>query len=128
MNNIAHWLLTDDFDEVKWKLNSVKARSLPFNSHSTRTVILNMNSPKTMEFLQRYRNDIIHGLEGKVMDQPSFGKAGVSMFLDYGGGSESGFRSMILDDDQFCRNNAGKSRSCQTDDSCILFHKEVRDN
>ena len=123
MNDIAHWLLKDKWDEVKWKLHTVRSPELPFNSHSTRTVVLNMKSIKTIEFLQRYRNDMIYGLRGNIMDQPSFGKAGLSMFLDYGGDSESGFRSMILNSTQFCDNNTGRL-SCKMHDSCILMHKE----
>ena len=122
MNNIAHWLLKDKWDKVKWKLHQVRSPELPFNSHSTRTVVLNMKSPRTIEFLQRYRNDMIYGLEGKIMDQPSFGKAGLSMFLDYGGDSESGFRSMILNNTQFCDGRG--TNSCKMHDSCILMHKE----
>jgi len=126
MNKIEHWLRKDQWDEVKWKLDSIKQVDLPFNSHNTRTVILNMKSPKTYEFLQRYRNNMIYELRGKTMDQPSFGKAGLSMFLEYGGGSESGFRSMILDDDRFCEHDTKYTRTCKEEDSCILLHKEIR--
>jgi hypothetical protein len=84
-----------------------------------------MKSPKTMEFLQRYRNDMVYGMERMKMDQPSFGKAGLSMFLDYGGASEDGFRNMVLDVDQFCENN-DYSMTCQKNQSCILLHKEVQ--
>lgn len=81
-NNINHWLFKDYWDELDWETKSIRHTNLPYNTHSTRTVILNMKSPKTMEFLQRYRNDMVFVMELKPMDQPSFGKAGLSMFLD----------------------------------------------
>ena len=94
----------------------------PVNLHSSRCVLLNMTSSQTRTFLDRYRYEHVFAIVDQdlpVMDQPSFGKAALSMHLDH----SNEWKHLNLDKDHFCINSEYNLSNTKSSNRCIFVHK-----
>ena len=100
------------------------------NTHSSRVVMLNITSPQTLKFLDRFYFGLVFAFmeEGRghlpVHDQPYFGKAGLAMQQDSitsgDGGTRLPWRDMDMSEKHLCT----KSEKCgNLKNSCLAVHK-----
>lgn len=100
----------------------IKNNKHPMNLHSSRFVLLNMTSSRTRKFLDRYRYEHVHAILDQdlpIMDQPSFGKAALSMHLDHG----NEWKHLNLDKDHFCTYSMYNQSNTNSSNRCIFVHK-----
>jgi len=122
-NQRGHWL-----DKAKWQESRSRpldhqmgGQASPINLHNTRTVLLNVTSPRTRIFLDRYHYDYLysyidHANINLSQEQPSFGKAALSMSVEYG----DKWKDVDLLSEDFC---GWKVETSCRGNSCLAIHK-----
>ena len=100
------------------------------NTHSSRVVMLNMTSPQTLKFLDRYYFGMAFAFmeEGRghlpIHDQPYFGLAGLAMQQDSIAGGGRGTRMPWMDVDMSEKHLCTKPEKCgDLKNSCLAVHK-----
>ena len=100
------------------------------NTHSSRVVVLNITSPQTLKFLERYYFGMAFAFmeEGRghlpIHDQPYFGLAGLAMQQDSIAGGGRGTRMPWKDVDMLEKHLCTKPEKCgDLKNSCLAVHK-----
>lgn len=122
-NQIGHWLDEAKLSALKSRheFRKMWGRNSPLYSHATRILLLNVTSRRTRIFLDRYNYEYLFSYIGNSnnlpeIDQPSFGRAALSMFVDYG----DKWKDVDLKGDNFCwTGDCGR-------DSCLMVHQKKK--